>query len=414
MLADDGGSATAPVGNKAEQKPGWLFVLPWPLLESGGVNHVVKSLIRCFADTNEFSTYVLVTTRQEELDYDLGSPVTSQFSLDIWPPIDFSHPLKALISFLYRFPWRYITLRRIVSRNNIKIINPHFPSLNAIMFLALKMLGHVEARIVLSFHGSDVQSLLSTSGFARLLWKNVLRRVDGITVVSKSLGSELLALEPRIAGKLVTIYNGVDLEVFAAFDSSQKPLSPKSHQVATIISIGAFREIKGHDVLVQAFALIAKRIPNTRLMLVGNQGPALNQIRNLIETMHLNGRIVVETDVSHERIPSLLASAQLFVLASRREGFPLVLVEAAAAKVPIVCTKAGGMSELIIDGVTGRLVEIDDAHALHDAIIDLLRDPVTAERLAANCFEYVKDNLTWRQAYDKYLRLSHETERGES
>jgi glycosyltransferase involved in cell wall biosynthesis len=408
MLADDERSAKFSIGNTAGQKPGWLFVLPWSLQESGGVNQVVKSLIHSFADDSEFLPHLMVTTKQGS-DWAVDSAVTGQFSLDLWSPIDFRRPIRAVLSFLWRFPWRYIALRRVMYQNNVKVINPHFPNLNAVMFIALKTLGHFKGRIILSFHGSDLKCLLNASGLEKFLWKSVLRHVDKITVVSNSLGSELLTLEPEIAGKLATIYNGVDTNLFADLDSKHNVLWQKSNQVATIIGIGAFREVKGHDVLVQAFSLVTKKIPNIRLMLVGSHGPALKDIRSLIDTMHLTDRVVVETDVSHERIPSLLAGAQLFVLASRREGFPLVLVEAAAAKVPIVCSKAGGMPELIIDGVTGRLVEIDDPDALYEAIIALLMDPVTAERLAANCFEYVRSNLTWRQTYEKYLRLSRET-----
>jgi glycosyltransferase involved in cell wall biosynthesis len=396
------------MGNTTAQKPGWLFVVPWSLREVGGVNQVVKSLVLRFREGTEFVPHLLVTTRDTKAAQ-VGPEAIAPLYLEVWSPVDERHQVKALFSFVGRFPGRYKALRRMVVRQNVRIINPHFPGLNAILFLALKRFGQFDGQIILSFHGSDVKAVMGTVGLERWLWKIVLRRADQIAVVSKSLGSELLALEPRIADKLTTIYNGVDLEMFSAPRVDRGVALQKSDQIETIIGIGSFSEIKGHDVLVQAFSLVVEKIPNVRLLLVGSDGPALTKIRHLVDIKHLADRVVIHTDISHEQIPSLLAGSQLFVLASRREGFPLVLVEAAAARVPIVCTNVGGMPELISDGVTGRLVDVENPNALADAIIDVLSHPAKAQQFAANCFEYVKKNLTWRQTYNKYLRLSRQT-----
>jgi L-malate glycosyltransferase len=390
------------------QKPGWLFVVPWSLREVGGVNQVVKSLVPRFREGAEFAPHLLVTTRDIKSEPVDANAINPSY-VEVWSPVDERHQLKALISFVGRFPGRYKALRQILVSQNVRIINPHFPGLNAIMFVALKKFSQFDGQIILSFHGSDVKAVMASVGIERWLWKVVLKRVDQIVVVSKSLASELLALEPRIANKLTTIYNGVDMEMFSTPRVSTGVAPRTSDQRETIIAIGAFSEIKGHDILVQAFSLVAEKIPNVRLLLVGSDGPALAKIRDLVNIKHLADRVAIHTGISHEQIPSLLAGSQLFVLASRREGFPLVLVEAAAAKVPIVCTNAGGMPELITDGVTGRLVDVENPTALADAIVDVLSHPAKAQQFAANCFEHVRKNLTWRQTYNNYLQLSRQT-----
>src|ERR1700730_10499988 len=118
MFSDDNRSPTVSMGNTGGQKPGWLFVLPWSLRESGGVNHVVKNLIRYFRDGSEYAPHLLVTSRLEESDCAAVSQMIGEISLDIWPPIDDRRPVRALLSFVYRFPGRYIALHRIVNRNN--------------------------------------------------------------------------------------------------------------------------------------------------------------------------------------------------------------------------------------------------------------------------------------------------------
>ena len=400
MLANANRSVT----NASAKAPGWLFVLPWALRETGGVNQVVKSLIQCFRDGGEFLPHLLITSRAQESGHPSGVVGLDPMFMDLWSPIDAWHPVRSMLSFVYRWPVRYRELRRLIARDNVAIINLHFPNLNALMFVVLRKVNRCGLTLVLSFHGSDVRNVLAAVGLERFLWRIVLRGTDRIVVVSKSLATELLELEPRIAWKLVTINSGVDLQAFSV-DGNLESMGTRAEQRKTIVSIGAFSVIKGHDVLVQAFSIVAKRLPDCRLLLVGKQGPDLERIRKLISALQLDQEVCIHTDVPHERIPAFLSQARLFVLASRREGFPLVLMEAAAARVPIVCTQVGGTNELIIDGVTGKLVGVEDPASLADTITELLTHPQDAERIATNCYERVRSSLTWDHSYQKYLQL---------
>jgi glycosyltransferase involved in cell wall biosynthesis len=296
-------------------------------------------------------------------------------------------------------------MRRIIDQHNIRIINPHFPGLECLLFLAMKRLRQFHGQVVLSFHGSDVANALSTTGLERHLWKLLLRHADHIVVVSNSLGSELLTLEPRIAPRVKTIYNGVDPAIFRSIEGEMLPRLPALYQERRILSIGSFTMNKGHHVLVRAFGHVLKKVPNVRLVLVGGDGPEFEPLRQLINSMLLADRVILFKDVPHERIPAFLSQAHLFVLASRREGHPLSVVEAGAAGLPVVCTLTTGSRELISDKVTGRLVELGDEHALAEVMIDLLTHPGEAQRMAATFHEYVKNNLTWGHTYEKYSKL---------
>src|ERR1700722_12163069 len=136
MSADAYGPSIDSMGNMPAQKPGWLFILPWPLHEIGGVNQVVKGLIRCFRESCECVPHVLVTTRRAAANPIVAPETVDQSVLDVWSPIDARNPTKALLSFVYRFPGRFRALRHMVIRQNIRIVNPHFPNLNALMFIA--------------------------------------------------------------------------------------------------------------------------------------------------------------------------------------------------------------------------------------------------------------------------------------
>jgi glycosyltransferase involved in cell wall biosynthesis len=234
----------------------------------------------------------------------------------------------------------------------------------------------------------------------------LLRGADHIVVVSHDLAKGVLALDPTVSAKMTTIYNGVDLTLFAPAEQGPHQRFSVLNQGKTILSVGAFTSRKGHDVLVRAFGRVLSKVPDARLVLVGGDGPEIESIRQLINSMSLAPSVSIFKDVPHERIPEFLSQAQLFVLASRRESFGLVVTEAAAAKVPVVCTNAEGLRELITDGVTGRLVDVDDHIALADAIVEVLTHPNEAQEMAVKFYEHVRSNLTWDQAYEKYIQLS--------
>jgi glycosyltransferase involved in cell wall biosynthesis len=326
--------------------------------------------------------------------------------MDVWSPLDNRHPIRSLLSFAYRFPKRYFALRSIVVGNGIRIVNPHFPNLNILTFLILRRLGRLSFQIVLSFHGSDVNAVLNTVGLERRLWKILLRAADHLVVVSDSLGADLLKFDRDIAKKVRTIYNGVDFDLFDQTVSRGEKLSlPDDPQELIILSVGTFVSWKGHDVLLRAFSVVAAEIPSARLVIVGRDGPQLQEIVELVDTLSLRERVDLVRNVPHERIFEFLSKADIFVLASRREAFGLVVVEAAAAKVPVVCTDVGGLRELVTQGVTGAVVDVEDHVGLAKAIISTLTNPVDAQRMASNFYGCVRTDFTWHRAYQKYLTL---------
>jgi glycosyltransferase involved in cell wall biosynthesis len=370
------------------------------------MNQVVNSLVGQFLDGREFSPQVLVCTEESASGGAVEPDLIKTHYLPLWSPVDHQHPFRAPFSFVYRLPYRCWVMLRIINQHNIRIINPHFPDLASLLFLALKKLKLFKGKIILSFHGSDIRNALATKGRERKLWRMLLRGADHIVVVSDYLAKDVLALDSTVAAKMKTIYNGVDHALFTRFEHERRARFSSPNQDKTILSIGGFIPIKGHDILIRAFGRVLNQVPDARLILVGGEGSEVEPIRELINSLSLAHRVTIFKPVPHARIPEFLSQAQLFVLASRREGFPLVVTEAAAAKVPVVCTKAGGIPELITDGVTGRLVAIDDHIALADAIVDCLTHPDEAGRMAVKLYEYVRSNLTWHHAYEKYLQLT--------
>jgi glycosyltransferase involved in cell wall biosynthesis len=273
------------------------------------------------------------------------------------------------------------------------------------VFLVLKRTGLFKGKIILSFHLSDIQYALSTKGVERRLWRILLRGADHIVAVSRYCSANILEIDSSIAKKIVTIRNGADLALFSSGGDGAAGRYWGPRQEKSIVSVGAFIPRKGHDTLVRAFGHLLEFVPNARLTIVGGNNPEIKSLRQLIDSLELTGKVRICTDVPHEQIPAFLSQAELFVLASRGEGHPLAVVEAGAVGLPIICTDAPWSQELISDGVTGRLVASGDEYALASAMADLLIHTREAQQMAVRFHDYVRKNLTWEQAYKKYVQL---------
>jgi glycosyltransferase involved in cell wall biosynthesis len=152
-----------------------------------------------------------------------------------------------------------------------------------------------------------------------------------------------------------------------------------------IVSIGRMSEEKGHDRLLEACARIFTKRPGWRLLIAGD-GPLRDDIAALRDRLGLRERVDLPGLV--QDVGRLLAQADLYVLASRREVFPMALCEAMANGVPAVAMEyRPGVREIVRDGVDGVVVPAGDVPALAAAMARLLDDPAERRRLGARAAE---------------------------
>ncbi|HSY08594.1 MAG TPA: glycosyltransferase family 4 protein [Steroidobacteraceae bacterium] len=146
-----------------------------------------------------------------------------------------------------------------------------------------------------------------------------------------------------------------------------------------ILGIGRLLYEKGFDILLQAFAQVAPRFPAWRLGIVG-EGTERRALLQLREELNLIDRVEFTGEV--REIENWMARASLVVHPSRREGFPNVVLEAMGMGVAVVCADChSGISELIADGINGRLVPVGDVNALALVMAELMGAPGLREQL---------------------------------
>ena len=135
-----------------------------------------------------------------------------------------------------------------------------------------------------------------------------------------------------------------------------------------VTTVGHSVEVKGWDIAIKAFALVAKKIPCAKLLLVGKHTSAVfhQKLCSLVEQYNLNSRVIFAG--SRSDIANILKASDLFIFPSRSEGGAGALIEARAAGLACVATDSGGIPEVIEDGVNGLLFQRENVEELADKI----------------------------------------------
>lgn len=153
--------------------------------------------------------------------------------------------------------------------------------------------------------------------------------------------------------------------------------------IFTFITVGRIVGDKGINELVRAFCRLNKEIPQTRLILVGKTEPQLDPLKE--ETTKIIESVDSIEAVGHQKdVRTWYLAADCAVLASYREGFPNVVIEAGAMGLPQIVTDINGANEIIIEGQNGTIVPPKNADALHNAMKKMISDGHWRERLAEN------------------------------
>jgi glycosyltransferase involved in cell wall biosynthesis len=207
--------------------------------------------------------------------------------------------------------------------------------------------------------------------------------------------------------RIEVIYNGIPLEHF------QNPLTA-SEQAAIraecgfaladvlVLQVARLDYLKDHATAIRTIERVVKRHSRVRLLLVGD-GPERAPIERLARERALDGHVRFLGERAD--VPRLLAAADIVLLSSISEGIPLTLIEAMAARRPVVSTSVGGVPEIVIDGQTGLLAPVGDADALAEQILRLANDPARREQMGRKGKERALDWFSERRMHDRYRRL---------
>jgi L-malate glycosyltransferase len=372
--------------------------LPWVFDRLGGVDVVVDNL------------YSFLTVRGIEVRIAEQSWSNSGESLDehgrqkVWlnfPSVLAGNESKSILRDYASFIKYLIIAFYTLHRHKVRVVNAHFPTPNILIPCVLKRLRLWRGKIVLSFHGSDVNQLNEDS----LMWRFILNSADEITACSSALKSKIIRCLGSERWRISVIHNGVDGEKLSKLICQS--YSTKKCDSEYIVCVANFVENKRQDVLLEAFAKICRQYPGLELVLAGGKGNGnwAVQLEQQCGVLGIEKEVHFIFDVPHESIPGLLAGAKFAVLPSNYESFGLVIAEAGAVGTPVIASNTGGIPEIITDEQLGILFSVDDINALSKAMKLLLSDNQRSLRLGSNLRKRVLNDFTLEGMGVEYLKI---------
>ena len=397
----------------------WLYVLPWDLQGTGGVNQVVQNL---FDRTDRIldRSPLLVVTGQPPTDHYkmatqqavvtlIGGRPTAYVSTDCpWPTKNTNKvsallKLRLLAGFLIRLPIRLITIHKLLAEQRVTTINVHFPGLDSLIWSIARRITRRKVNLLVSLHGADLVEAAASTGFERGLWRLLLGTADKLILCSETLKPRLASTITTAPGRVSTITPGVDIAHLLEIALNEPTTSLPS---MFIYSVGTYERKKGHDVLIDAFELIAAALPEVWLIIAGRRAEpefsatALRQQRSIAAS-----RILLLTDVPHRELIAIMSRATVFALPSRDEPFGIVVLEAGALKIPVVATDVCGAAKNLKASFHAEIVQPDDAQSLANSLMSLLKNKARSAQMGTNLYDYVYAHNSWEASAQLYGAL---------
>lgn len=301
-----------------------------------------------------------------------------------------------LDKFLSRFKINLI-LRPLRLYKLIKSIRPDliisFLDLTNVNIIITKLFFRIRIPLIISTRCNPLRAYKT-----RIRWINFLIRrlyplkcVNKIVSVSKGVKTILENYYLIHESKLVVIYNGINLE---NIDKLKNEKIIKYNEIFNdinlikLITMGRLSKVKGHLNLIQAFQKIRKQIKNSKLFILG-EGPLRKELQQFIMKNNLNNDIILTGLVKNPF--KYLAKSDIFIFSSLYEGFPNVLLEALACKLPIISTNCiAGPQEILDSGKYGLLAEVMDTEDLAEKIIYLAKNPDLMKKFSELSFQRAK------------------------
>ncbi len=295
------------------------------------------------------------------------------------------------------------TIRSFIKENKIDILHCHDYKSDLFGYLASRFTG---VGLVGTNH-NWLRSSLSLR-FYEFLDGIILNAFDKVVAVSNDVASETGRAILFKKNKITNISNGIDIDKYLVKSGNGNKIRAEfkiKPSTKIVVSAGRLSSQKGFDYLIEAMKKVFTVAADTVLLIAG-EGPFNKNLTEMARKLDIEHKIIFvgnRTDMI-----DIYAAMDLFVLASLREGIPLVVLEAMAMKKPVIATRVGGVPTVIESGQNGILVEPKNSSTLSEAIIRILKDADLAKDLAENGRKTVEESFSAEKMAQKYKKVYEE------
>lgn len=289
--------------------------------------------------------------------------------------------------------WR---LSRLLKQLKPDVVHAHDPHGVAMAALALSMSTQLAKPPLIASRRVDFH--LRKGAMSR--WK--YRQVDCFICASEAIRRMLVA-DGVPAARTLTVHEGIDLERVAGAPRAnlhEELFLP--HQAPIVGNVAALVPHKGQRHLIEAAALVVRKVPDARFVIAG-EGELRQSLERQIKEHRLEKHVLLAG--FRPDVLSLHKAFDIFVMSSITEGLGTSLLDAMASAKPIVATATGGIPEVVDDGVTGLLVPPRDDRAMADAIVRLLKDNDLRQRMGLAGLKRARERFSAERMLKETLRV---------
>lgn len=273
----------------------------------------------------------------------------------------------------------------VIKNNQLQLLHVHYaiPHASA-AYMAKKILEQegIYIPVITTLHGTDITLVGRDKTYAPVVAFSI-NQSDAITAVSQNLKDETFRTF-KIEKNIEVIHNFVDVQRFKRkpIDAFKKLIAPNGERV--LLHASNFRKLKRVQDVVKIFYEVSRQIPS-KLLFVGD-GPERGHAEELCRQLGVCDDIRFVG--KQEQMEDILVIADLFLLTSEYESFGLAALEAMAAGVPVVSTNAGGLVEIMVQGVTGFMSDVGDVEGMSRQALDILQNDARLLQFKQNAAQH--------------------------
>lgn len=346
-----------------------------------------------------------ITDRLPDFEFDLicarikkGLPDTERIGNVTIHRCGFGHPIdKYFLPFLALFRARRI-------QSHVPVIWSLMASFGGLAALAYTWFHPRTIMLLTIQEGDPLEHYEKRAGRFKWLHRAVFRRANAVQAISTFLAK--WATDMGFSGTPEVIPNGVDIAKFATKISAEdRHIIRSSYAIqnedVVIVTASRLSLKNAIDDLIQSLT----HLPVNYRVLIAGVGEDEEKLHALVKELELEPRVIFAGSKTHDELPALLQSCDVFVRASLSEGLGNAFLEAMAAGLPIVGTPVGGIPDFLVDGETGVFCEPRKPLTIATAVKRIFDEPGLRDRLVANGDHLVRERYDWNSIASRMKAL---------
>jgi glycosyltransferase involved in cell wall biosynthesis len=289
-----------------------------------------------------------------------------------------------------------IKFLKIVYKEKIEIVHAHWIFPQGFLAAILRKIFHLNFKIIITSHGGDIYGLKNK--YLKYLIRWALNNSDFINPVSHPIKNKILKMNINKSIPIRVLSMGVETEKFYK-EKENKSLKNEYKLKKYLLFVGRLSEKKGVRYLIKAIPLILKKYPQIKLLIIG-EGKEKNRLISLSNKLNIGKNVIFAGNIPNNELLKFYSGAEMFIGPSivakygDTEGLGLTFIEAMLCKCPVIGTRVGGISDVIIHEETGLLIDKENPEQLANAVIRLLKDKNSREKMTKNAKEYAEEKYS--------------------